>query len=147
MPTSEPRGPLSRQGGEGLGVEAVNGHHQSLAHEYWKRYYARRYAQEGYQVQIEAACGDGRADVLACKAKEVVAIEIETGMSDAVGNVKRDMLAGCSRVLVIATDEMALAKVERELAKFGLLIKPRVQLQYCGFKELKAVITTRNVDS
>lgn len=123
---------LSRQGSEALGVEAVNGHHQSLAHEYWKRFYARRYAQAGYHVRVEAPFGGGRADVLAYKDKEVVAIEIETGMSDAVANVKRNLRAGCTKVLVVATEKNAMKRLVRELGGAGLLIEARAELALSG---------------
>lgn len=119
---------LSKQGKEALGMETLNGHNQSLAHEYWKRFYARRYAEAGYRVHVEAPYGDGRADVLAYKDKEIIAVEIETGMSDVVANVKRDLRTGCSKVVVIATDEKAMEKLERELGKEALLIPNRILL-------------------
>lgn len=89
---------------------------ESLSHEYWKRQYAVRYAAQGYQVEIEAPRDpndgrQGRVDVLATKssgrASESVrcAIEIETGKSDVVANVKRNLLAGFDKVLVVPTNQ------------------------------------------
>lgn len=34
-----------------------------------------------------------------------MAIEVETGKSDVVSNVKRDLLEGVQKVIVVATDE------------------------------------------
>lgn len=65
---------------------------------------------------------------MATKASERVAIEIETGKSDVVKNVKQNLLAKHSKIIVVATDETALRKVERELARAGLLIPSRVEV-------------------
>ena len=55
-----------------------------------------------------------------------IVIEVETGKSDVVSIVKRDLLEGAEKVIVVATDEGALQKVERQLHSAGLLIPPRV---------------------
>lgn len=101
---------------------------ESLAHEFWKRFYAKRYEEQGYRVQLEAPRPSGRVDVLAVKGTERVAIEVETGKSDVVANVKADLRAGFDRVVVVATDEGALERVERELGAAGLLIDKRTVL-------------------
>ena len=76
----------------------------SLAHEYWKRFYAASFREQGYDVQLEAPRRNGRVDVLARKGDESLAVEIETGLSNPVWNVKQDLLAGFGKVLVVATD-------------------------------------------
>ncbi len=110
-----------------LGVEeaAPRG---SIAHEYWKRYYARRFEADGYRVALEAERVGGRVDVLALKKRERVAIEVETGKSDVVGNVKNNLLSKFERIVIVATDDEAMAKVERQLGEAGLLIANRVQV-------------------
>lgn len=102
----------------------------SIAHEYWKRLYAAVFRENGYQVELEAPRENqaGRVDVLAKKAGESTAVEIETGKSDVVSNVKQDLLAGFSRVRVVATDEAALRRVEGQLARAGLLLPRRVDV-------------------
>lgn len=100
----------------------------SLTHEYWNRFYATRLREQGYEVELEAPRGNGRVDVLGRKGGESIAVEIETGKSDAVWNVKQDLLSGFSNVKVVATDETALRKVEKQLARAGLLIPARVEL-------------------
>ena len=70
----------------------------------------------------------GHLDVVAKNESERIAIEIETGKSDFVRNVKQDLLAGYDKVLVVATGKKAFAKVERELAATGLLGLARVVL-------------------
>lgn len=78
--------------------------HESLTHEYWKRFYARHFAQHGFEVTMEAARpspAKGRVDVLARCGGKTIAVEIETGESDVAGNVKQDVLACFDRVLVV----------------------------------------------
>ena len=100
----------------------------SLVHEYWKRFYARRFIAKGYRVELEAPRQGGRVDVLASKGGERIGIEIETGKSDALANVRNGLRSGFRRVIVAATDEVALRKVERQLAEAGLLTPSRIQL-------------------
>lgn len=100
----------------------------SLAHEYWKRFYAASLKEEGYRVELEAPRQNGRVDVLAKKGSESIAVEIETGKSDAVWNVRQNLVSGFRKVLVVATDESALRKVERQLASAGLIIPGRVEV-------------------
>ena len=99
---------------------------ESIAHEYWKNLYAEKFRAMGYTIEVEAPRHQGRVDILAQKPSESVAVEIETGMSDVVWNVKLDLLSGFDKVLVVATDKTALKKVEIGLAQAGLLIAGRV---------------------
>ena len=125
---------LRRQARELFGVneDARRMGRESLAHEYWKRYYARLFKQRGYRVFLEAPRRRGRVDVLAVRGTERVAIEVETGKSDVVTNVKNDLASKFDRVVVVATHETAMAKVERELAQVGLLVPNRVLLLAAG---------------
>ncbi len=94
---------------------------ESIAHEFWKRRYAERFRCEGYDVALEAERNEGRMDVLASRDSESVAIEVETGLSDVLHNVRQDLLFGVSRVVVVATAEKAWARVQRQLEGAGLL--------------------------
>jgi hypothetical protein len=111
---------------------------ESLEHEYWKRYYARHFQEKGYQVVVEAPRRHGRADLLAIKpaenearAPETLAIEIETGKSDAIWNVKQDLLMGW-RVVVVPTSEGVRRKLERELGREGLIGRAGAELMCCN---------------
>ena len=100
----------------------------SLTHEYWKHFYAERFRREGYAVEVEAPCSRGFVDVLAKKGQESIGIEIETGKSDVVANVKRCLRSGFNRVIVVATDEQAFRRIERSLTLRGLLIPGKVRV-------------------
>ena len=50
----------------------------------------------------------GYVDVLARKGAESFAIDVETGKSDVVWNVRQDLISQFTRVIVVATDEGVL---------------------------------------
>lgn len=113
---------------EVLGLDEKKACYESIVHEYWKRFYCERYAKKGFRVAMEATRQSGRVDVLATKDGKTVAIEIETGKSDFIRNVKQDLVSGFDKVLVVATDRMAFDRIERGLAKMGLLGMDRIKL-------------------
>ena len=78
---------------------------------------------------MEASRVNGRVDVLAIKDGEKIGIEIETGKSDVVSNVKNCLLSKFERVIVVAVDKKAMEKVEKLLAKEGLIMPGRVELE------------------
>ncbi len=119
---------LTKEGKQVLGEEAKNPSRESLVHQYWKRFYGERFKEQGYKIQLEAPRRSGNVDVLAVKGEESIAVEIETGKSDIVRNVKQDLLSGFDKVLIVATDEKALAKVEQELGRAGLIGVQRVEI-------------------
>ncbi len=59
---------------------------------------------------------------------ETVAIEVEIGKSDVLANVKNDLRSGFDQVIVVATDDAAMAKVEEKLAEVGLIMPTRVTI-------------------
>ena len=125
----EPKIEKNKEGKQVLGAkEAKPPGRESLVHQYWKRFYGERFKEQGYKVQLEAPRRSGNVDVLAVKGDEAIAIEIETGKSDIVRNVKQDLLSGFNKVLIVATDEKALAKVEQELGRAGLIGVQRVEI-------------------
>ena len=123
---------LTRAGKELFGVKTGSATNESMKHEYWKKVYASRFGQNGYKVQFEVPRKSGRVDVVALKEGEAIAIEIETGKSNVVKNVRDDLLEGFQRVIVVATDKMAMKKVESDLARGGLIIPGRVDIAVSG---------------
>jgi len=117
-----------------LGIDAQNNGHtrESIAHSYWKHSYATWLTREGFDVTIEAPCGNGRIDVLGKKDGLSVAIEIETGLSNAIDNVRRCLRERIRYVVVVATDQKALESIEQGLAKARLLLPNRVHLVCAG---------------
>ena len=131
---------LTPKARQALSAEGHIPERASLVHEYWKRFYADRLSERGYRVQLEAPRESGAVDVLAEKDGRTLAVEIETGKSDILRNVRQNLLSGFDRVLIVATDRQAHGKVERELARSGLLGlgKVSISLQHNGLAECLA---------
>lgn len=123
---------VSEAGKEALGLNETDAGRGSLAHEYWKHYYARQFRELGFETRLEATRVGGRVDVLAFNHKERVGIEIETGKSNVVENVKNGLKSILSRILVIATDKAALKRIEEQLAQAGMLIPNRMTVLLAG---------------
>lgn len=100
----------------------------SIVHEYWKRFHARRLEAAGCRVTLEAVRHGGHVDVEAVNDSGRIAVEVETGKSDVVSNVRNCLRSGFGKVIVVATDEAALTIVERQLGAAGLLIAERVEI-------------------
>ena len=122
----------SKEAAELLGLGAGKGRPESLVHEYWKHHYARLYSQRGYDVKLESSRHGGRVDVLAIRGARRIGIEVETGKSNVVANVKNCLRSGFDSVVIVATDKPALMQVQRALATVGLLIPGRIDVVLCA---------------
>jgi len=73
-------------------------------HRYWKKRLAEDLRARGYDVTEEYPLGGGKAiDLVAERDGKRVALEVETGKSDAAGNVQKCLDAGMDEVVVVAT--------------------------------------------
>lgn len=95
-----------------MGYTVKLGRRGSPAHEYWKLRLADYYRARGYDVELEKAIGDGKTvDLIAAKDVGHIAIEVETGKSDAVANASKCLAAGFEKVICFDV----FGGVEREL--------------------------------
>lgn len=84
---------LTKQAKETLGLDSEIPEYGSLVHEYWKRFYGRKFKRQGYKVDFEVPRKSGRVDAVAQKDDEKIAIEIETGKSNFIRNIQQDLVA------------------------------------------------------
>ena len=119
---------LTQQSKKALKLDTSDPQHGSIVHEYWKRFYAQRYCEQGYKVQFEVPKKSGRVDVVAIKDSEKIAIEIETGKSNYMRNIQQNLGTKYSKIVVVATGKKAFEKIERDLAQIGLLGLSRIDL-------------------
>ena len=61
-------------------------------------------------VTEEFKIGRGAIDLVALKGDEILAIEIETGKSDVVGNIEKCLKVGFEKVVVVAVNSTTLAQ-------------------------------------
>lgn len=92
-----------------------------MEHEYWKNRVAEHFRRKGYRVTEEYSIGGGKAvDLVAVNDKERIAIEIETGKSDAVHNIQRALRAGFYKVVCIALNGKVKQKIDEQLKSIEL---------------------------
>ena len=101
---------------------------ESMEHAYWKHRYATRLKELGYQVEIEGERKGGNADIIASGAQEKLFFEIETGKSDYLSNIRNGLSSNADLVVLVATNESAMTRIERQLARHELLIPGRVEI-------------------
>jgi hypothetical protein len=83
--------------------------HGGVVHGYWVRYAAAAMRAKGWKVEVEKPIGGGATvDVAAEKDGVRMAVEVETGNSDAIHNVKRALEAGFEKVVVLGTDDAVI---------------------------------------
>ncbi len=101
---------------------------ESMEHAYWKYRYASRLKECRYEVELEGDRIGGNADIIAVGSEGKLIFEIETGKSDYLSNVRNGLSTDADRVVLVATNEAAMKRVERDLAKNELLIPDRIEI-------------------
>lgn len=87
-----------------------------IEHRFWKWRVAEYYRKRGYKVFIEKRINGG-VDVAVKKDNMSIAIEIETGTSDFISNITRDLKTGYDIVISVATNERVEKKIREQLEK------------------------------
>ena len=88
----------------------------SWEHEYWKYRVGEHYRKRGYKVAFEYKIGEGKSvDIVAEKDGKKIAVEIETGKSDSVYNIRKDLEAEFDEVVVVVLDEKTKKRIEENL--------------------------------
>jgi hypothetical protein len=87
---------------ENMGINPeMSNRHGGVEHNWWKNRLAEYFREQGYTVTEEKKIGGGKAvDLVAVNEKERIAIEVETGKSDAFYNLTKDLQGGFDRVIV-----------------------------------------------
>ena len=89
---------------------------ESLEHTFWVHRTAQYFEKKGYKVKREHPIkGNGAIDILSEKPGERIAIEIETGKSDRVTNLKKVEGVGFDRVVVVATSPGAVTACQKAI--------------------------------
>jgi len=105
----------------------------SLEHEYWKWKAAEDYRRKGYEVIEEKPLGEGRnIDLVAKKDGTEIAIEIETGKADIIGNINKCLKAGFDRVVCMTTSSLSKDRIIDTLEGAALYPYPRLNIICIG---------------
>lgn len=97
-------------------------------HEYYKEKVHQFFKQNGHQVTKEKPVPHGKVDVVANFNGKRIAVEIETGKSDAIKNIRKCLDAGFDMVYIVPTRTAVRNKIATLLSQAGLDKHPRVML-------------------
>ena len=76
---------------------------------------------QDFAVQVEKALGMGKSvDLEARRDGKKIAIEVETGKSDVISNIRKDLEAGYDRVLVVCLEDGLKGKILEKMKELGL---------------------------
>ena len=103
-----------------LGYEFKN-ESEGVVHKFWKHRVSEFYKNQGFDVRVEEYFVNGRPDIIVCKGETKVAIEIETGKSDYVKNVRRALVAGFDEVICLAVNRFVEDRIVGRLKEEGVL--------------------------
>jgi len=93
--------------------------HGGIEHLYWLKQTKKRICDTGYNVEEEFPIGNGKTVDLVIVGKNKTAVEIETGKSDAIGNIRKCLDAGFDGVISLATSKAVKEKIIADLGKLG----------------------------
>lgn len=110
-------------------IEKVFNKNASWEHEYWKYRIGMHFRNKGYKATFEYKIGDGKSvDVVAEKDGRRTAIEIETGKSEYVYNVKKNLDYGFEEIIVAALDRGIKENILSDLNEAGLDSDERIKV-------------------
>jgi DNA helicase HerA-like ATPase len=90
-------------------------------HEFWKNIISSYYQSKGYMVFEEKPLSNGKTvDIVVENQDKKIAIEVETGNSDTISNLKKVIEAGFDDILIIAVNEDVLTKIKHLASRANL---------------------------
>jgi len=103
---------------------SVNEKQEGIEHKFWKFKIAEYYKNMGYEVLVEKEV-NGSPDIIVNTDKRT-AIEIETGSSDILGNIRRCMDTGFEEIVVVFTNKDAEKKIKAIIETKNLLSRVKL---------------------
>jgi len=89
---------------------------EGIVHKFWKEKIAKYYRSKGFKVLLEENI-NGRPDIIVINHNKKIAVEIETGKSNAIDNIQRALKAGFDEVICVATNRYVEDKIRKELKR------------------------------
>lgn len=98
----------------------VSDEREGIVHKFWKNKIAEFYKKKNLKVLVEEKI-NGRPDIIVINHNKKAAIEIETGKSDYLKNIKRALESDFDEIICVATTKDVEEKIRRELEKVGVI--------------------------
>jgi len=109
-----------KEGGGEDGASGRSWRRGGLEHGYWVEEVARALRARGWTVTVEKRIGAGKTvDIEAKKDGRRVAFEVETGKSDAVANILKDLKHGYDAVFSVALDRQTAERIRTQVVAPG----------------------------
>jgi len=105
----------------------VRNYRNGIEHKFWRWKVADYYKKKGYKVYIEKE-RNGKADIVVKNGNKTIAVEIETGKSDAIRNIQNDLAAGFDMIVSVATNKATEEKIKKELIKNNLNTNEKIKV-------------------
>lgn len=120
---------LGRSVCDHLGMEAGSAARPGLEHRFWVNKIKNHFEDQNYEVVLDHQVpGDGIIDLVAERAGEQIAIEVETGKSDIEQNIRKHQNSGFARIILLATSPAAVGACQKAVQSLGAPSQPMVQL-------------------
>lgn len=103
---------------------SIGAKQEGIEHKFWKYKIAEYYKNMGYEVLVEKEV-NGSPDIIVNTEKRT-AIEIETGNSDILGNIRRCMDTGFEEIVVVFTNKDAEKKIKNIIETKNLLSRVKL---------------------
>jgi len=88
----------------------------SLLHQFWQDRSKKKFEENGYSILEEVKIGEGRAvDLVAYRGNRKIAVEIETGKSDYLGNIRKCQEEKFDKIVVVATSRKVKRKIKEKM--------------------------------
>lgn len=87
---------------------------EGAEHKFWKRKISDFYRSKGFLVEEEVYV-NGKPDILIINGEKRIALEIETGNSDVLGNIEKNLKAGFDEIICVATNKEVEEKIREQL--------------------------------
>ena len=114
---------------EQTGIDIGRRPRESLEHMFWIARASEHFEKQGFELTREHAVASGGAvDLLATRAGQRIAIEIETGKSDISANIAKVQDADFDRLILVATSPSAAERCQRAVEKSDRSSKLPVEL-------------------
>ncbi len=108
----------------GCDVQTIN---EGIVHRFWKIKIADYYSKAGFRVELETP-RNGKADIILYTSKKRIAVEIETGKSDYIQNILKNLKHGFDEVVSIAINKNIEAIIRKEIARNNLDKNPKIKV-------------------
>ncbi|MBI5806260.1 ATP-binding protein [candidate division TA06 bacterium] len=100
---------------------------EGVEHLFWKERIAEYYRKKGFNVEVEKQI-NGKPDITIKAENKLVAVEIETGNSDAVANIQKSLKANFSAIITVATNIEAKEKIMKQFREEGFDKDDRIKV-------------------